>query len=36
MLQRDKKERNLLHTIRKANWTVHILRINCVLKHVTE
>jgi hypothetical protein len=33
-----KKERNILHTIkrRKANWIGHILRRNCLLKHVTE
>jgi hypothetical protein len=36
MLPRDKKERNFLHKIRKANWTGHILRRNCVLKHVIE
>jgi len=34
--KRDKKERNFLHTRRKANWTGHILRRNCLLKHVTE
>jgi len=29
---------NILHTIkeRKANWIGHILRRNCLLKHVTE
>jgi hypothetical protein len=29
------EERNILHTIksRKANWTGHILRKNCILKH---
>jgi hypothetical protein len=32
------KERNILHKIkrRKANWIGHILRRNCLLKHVTE
>jgi hypothetical protein len=32
------KERNILHTIkrRKANWIGHILRRNCLLKHVIE
>jgi hypothetical protein len=32
------KERNILHTIkrRKANWTGHILRRNCLLKHGIE
>jgi hypothetical protein len=31
-------ERNILQTIkrRKANWIGHILRRNCVLKHVIE
>jgi hypothetical protein len=33
-----KEERNIVHTIkrRKANWIGHILRINCLLKHVIE
>ena len=33
-----KEERNILHTvrIRKANWIGHILRINCLLKHIIE
>jgi hypothetical protein len=32
------KERNIVHTIkrRKANWIGHILRRNCLLKHVIE
>jgi hypothetical protein len=32
------KERNILQTIkrRKANWTGHVLRRNCLLKHVIE
>jgi hypothetical protein len=32
------KERNMLHTIkrRKANWIRHILRRDCLLKHVIE
>jgi hypothetical protein len=32
------EERNILHTIkrRNANWIGHILRRNCLLKHVTE
>jgi hypothetical protein len=32
-----KEERNNLHTLkgRKDNWIGHILRRNCVLKHVT-
>jgi hypothetical protein len=38
VLRRVKEERNLLHTIngRKANWIGHILRRNCLLKHVEE
>jgi hypothetical protein len=33
-----KKYRNIIHTIkqRKANWIGHILRRNCLLKHVIE
>jgi hypothetical protein len=32
------EERNILHKIkrRKANWIGHILRRNCLLKHVIE
>jgi hypothetical protein len=32
------EERNVLHTIqqRKANWIGHMLRRNCILKHVIE
>jgi hypothetical protein len=35
---RVKEERNILHTIkrRKANWIGHILRRNCLVKHVIE
>jgi hypothetical protein len=38
VLHRVKEERNILHTIkrRKANWIGHILRRNCLLKHVIE
>jgi hypothetical protein len=38
VLHRVKEERNILHTIRrrKANWIGHILRRNCVLKHIIE
>jgi hypothetical protein len=38
VLHRVKEERNILHTIRrrKANWIGHILRKNCLLKHVIE
>jgi hypothetical protein len=37
-LRRDKEERNILHTVkrRRDNWIGHILRRNCVLKHVIE
>jgi hypothetical protein len=33
-----KEERNIVHKIkrRKANWIGHILRRNCLLKHVIE
>ena len=38
VLHRVKEERNILHTLkrRNANWIGHILRRNCVLKHVIE
>jgi hypothetical protein len=38
VLHRVKEERNILHTTksRKANWIGHILRRNCLLKHVIE
>jgi hypothetical protein len=38
VLHRVKEERNIVHTIkrRKANWIGHILRRNCLVKHVTE
>jgi hypothetical protein len=38
VLHRVKEERNILHTIkqRKANWTGHILRRGCLLKHIIE
>jgi hypothetical protein len=38
VLQRVKEERNIVHTIKrwKANWIGHILRRNCLLKHVIE
>jgi hypothetical protein len=38
VLHRVKEERNILHTIerRKANWIGHVLRRNCLLKHVLE
>jgi hypothetical protein len=38
VLRRVKEERIILHTIkrRKANWIGHILRSNCLLKHIIE
>jgi hypothetical protein len=38
VLHRVKEERNIVHSIkrRKANWIGHILRRNCLLKHVIE
>jgi hypothetical protein len=38
VLHRVKEERNILHTIErmKANWSGHIQRRNCILKHVIE
>jgi len=38
VLLRVKEQRNILHEIRKrkANWTGHILRRNCLLQEVTE
>jgi hypothetical protein len=38
VLHRVKSERDVLHTIkmRKADWVGHMLRRNCLLKHVTE
>jgi hypothetical protein len=38
VLHTIKEERNNLHTIkrRKANWIGHILRGNCLIKHVIE
>ena len=37
-VKRVKEERNILHRVqrRKANWTDHILRWNCLLKQVIE
>jgi hypothetical protein len=36
--RRVKEERNILHTVkrRKTNWIGHILRRNCLLKHIIE
>jgi hypothetical protein len=38
VLHRVRVERSILHTIkrRKAKWIGHILRRNCLLKHVIE
>jgi hypothetical protein len=38
MVQRVTEERNILHTTKrkKAKWIGHILRRNCLLKHVIE
>jgi len=38
VLLRVNAQRNILHEIRKrkANWTCHILRRNCLLKQVIE
>jgi hypothetical protein len=38
VLHRVKEERNIVHTIkrRKAKWIGHMLRRNCLLKHVIE
>jgi len=38
VLLRVKEQRNILHEInkRKANWTVHVLRRNCLLQRVIE
>jgi len=38
VFHRVKEERKILNAIkrRKANWIDHILRKNCLLKHVTE
>jgi hypothetical protein len=38
VLRRVKEERNILYTMkrRKANWIGHILRRNCLIKHVIE
>jgi alpha-D-ribose 1-methylphosphonate 5-triphosphate synthase subunit PhnL len=38
LMHRVKEERNIVHTIkrRKVNWIGHILRRNCLLKHVIE
>jgi hypothetical protein len=35
-VKRRGEERNILHSTERANWTGHILRRNCFLKHVIE
>jgi len=37
-MHRVKEERNILHTLKRtnANWIGHIVRRNCLLKHVIE
>jgi hypothetical protein len=38
VLLRVKEQRNILQTMerRKGNWIGHILRRNCLLKHISE
>jgi hypothetical protein len=38
VLHKVKEKRNIVHTIkiRKDNWIGHILRINCLLKHMIQ
>jgi len=38
VLHRVKAKRNIVHTVkrRKADWIGHVLRGNCLLKHVSE
>jgi hypothetical protein len=38
VLRGVKEERNIIHTVkrRKADWIGHILRRNCLLKHIIE
>ena len=38
VLHRVNEQRNILHTVIRivANWIGHILRRNCILKHVIE
>jgi hypothetical protein len=38
VLKRVKEERNILHAIKRrtTHWICHILRRNCLLKHVIE
>jgi hypothetical protein len=38
VLRRVKDGRNIIHTVRrrKANWIGHLLRRNCLIKHIIE
>jgi len=38
VLHRGKEQRNILQTVnrRKVNWIGHMLRGNCLVKHITE
>jgi hypothetical protein len=38
VLQRVKEEKNVVHTVkqRRADWIGHILRKNCLLRHVIQ
>ena len=38
LLRRVKWERHIVHTVkrRKANWIGHVLRRNCLVKHLIE
>jgi len=38
VLRRINEKRNILHTVkrRKDNWICHILRRNCLIKHIIE
>jgi hypothetical protein len=38
LVHRVKEDRNILNTVKRrmANWIGHILRRNCLLKHVTD
>ena len=38
ILHRVKEEKKILHTVKrkKGNWIGHVLRRNCLVKHVVE
>jgi hypothetical protein len=38
VLHRAKKERNIVHTVKRRNtdWIGHFLSKNCLLKHISE